>query len=298
MKIKALVVSAEKATANNGSEYLRIRFCVENQERASVLFSDNLPDLEAINGVVCELEMTKSNYRGKSSDKITSITPTADDPAPYVRRTEINVGAVSALFLDELKDDPEMLKIVQAVFANKKVLERFVSWPGAKEVHHAYMGGLIEHTYGMLEMAKAAMANDPANKGLDRGVVLASVILHDIGKIMEIDFKPGAAPQRANVGILIGHISLADEFLCKVCNDNGIPTRQGRALHLRHCILAHHGKREWGSPVVPATREAVLVHQLDMLQSRGQMAMETIGNIEPGTRAEYNKQMDVEMVKF
>jgi 3'-5' exoribonuclease len=95
----------------------------------------------------------------------------------------------------------------------------------------------------------------------------------------------------------MGHIAIADEMIVSACIKLGIPTTKGDILNMRHCILSHHGRKEWGSPVVPATREAILIHQLDMIQSRGQMALEGTEALEPGKMSSQHKQLEAYLYK-
>lgn len=297
--IKALVLSQETATAKDGGKFTRITYAGADQVSRNSVWFDGGSAPADLAGRVCTLKLEPSTYRGAPSDKVESCEPTTDDPTPYVRRTALNVDESLAWLRSEFSGDEEMLRILDAaLFKNEQICKRFRDWPASKEVHHAFAGGLIEHTTCMVRIAKAVMACDVAAHGLDEGVVKASVVLHDVGKVVELDFKPGAPPQRSTAGLLLGHISVGDEFLCKVCAGLGLKTREGRVLAVRHCILSHHGTKEWGSPVVPATREAVLVHQLDMIQSRNEIANETCRNVPPGGRSQYNKQLGTEMHVF
>lgn len=284
--IKALVLGTERTRAQNGSSYLKVKFIGADKIEKSSVFFDNGSMTDDISSKVCLLELEDSTYKGKPSDKIASIDTTEDDVTPYVRTTILDINDTVAKLRNSLSGDPEMLKIADAaLFKNEGVLAKFKAWPAAKEMHHAYQGGLLEHTFCMVRVAEEIMDNDLGNQGCDRGVVIAAILFHDIGKIVEIDFKPGTYPQRSMVGTLLGHISVSDELLCKTCNALGLKTREGRILNLRHCVLAHHGTKEWGSPVTPATREANLVHQVDMVQSRGQIGFEVSRGLEPGETA-------------
>lgn len=294
--IKALIVGTERTMAANGSSYLKVRYSGADRIEKSSVFFDNGSLTAEIAGKVCMLEIEDSQYKGKPSTKIVSIDTTEEDPTPYVRTTILNTDDTLGKMRNALSGDAEMLKIADAaLFKNEGVLAKFKIWPAAKEMHHSYQGGLLEHTYCMMRLAESIIDNDLANQGCDRGVVLTAILFHDIGKIVELDFKPGSAPQRSTAGTLLGHISVGDELLCQTCKSLGLKTREGRVLNLRHCILSHHGTKEWGSPVTPATREANLVHQIDMVQSRGQIAFEITRSLEPGVTT-YSKTFEGEFL--
>ncbi len=134
--------------------------------------------------------------------------------------------------------------------------------PAAKTVHHAYRGGLLEHTVSMAELAQKAADHFPE---LDRDLLLLGVLFHDLGKLREL----GAMPNNDYTleGQLIGHVVLGLEMLRQCCAAvPGFPA--GLERHLAHLILAHQGRREYGSPVEPMTAEALVLHAIDDLDAK------------------------------
>lgn len=134
--------------------------------------------------------------------------------------------------------------------------------PAAKTIHHAYRGGLLEHTVMMAELALASCAQYP---DVDRDAVLIGVLFHDLGKIAEI------GPMPANTytlpGHLVGHVVLGRDMLRACCDAvDGFPAEL--QLHLEHLVLSHHGRREYGSPVPPSTLEAFVLHFVDDFDSK------------------------------
>lgn len=133
----------------------------------------------------------------------------------------------------------------------------------AKSNHHNFKGGLALHTYEMLQMYSSIQEALPFST--DPFVVTVSILYHDWGKTQEytvgdsIDYTPAITLQ--------GHPFLSAEHVKQALSSFGIPS--STVQHIQHCILAHHGRLEWGSPVVPATQEAFLVHHLDMLSGHG-----------------------------
>jgi 3'-5' exoribonuclease len=297
--MQALIISAEKAQAKNGSEYLRVRFSDEKRtEHSAVLFSDMNP--EGIKGTVCELTVRS----GTPTDKIEALKVLdGEDPSLYVRKTLLDVDKMLAELQAVTRGDgidPDLTKIVDKVlFSVQQRVERFKTWPAAAHAHHGFQGGLIEHTWGMMQSALAVAKLDPASKGLNIGVVACSIALHDIGKIWAYSFSTGAATEHTLLHHSLGHICIADEQVVRACAELGIPSNRGNVLNMRHCILAHHGKLEWGSPIVPATREAVFVHQIDMLQSRAEMALEGTEGLELGKASSIkHRQLEAWLAKI
>jgi 3'-5' exoribonuclease len=143
---------------------------------------------------------------------------------------------------------------------------QFLEWPGAVFYHHAYAGGLLEHT---LSVTRHALRSLEVYPGLNSDLVLAGAILHDLGKIKEYTGPP--CPQRSVPGELVGHIVLGWEMVREEALALNFPDEQ-LLLSLEHIIIAHHGAVEFGSPVLPRTPEALLVYYLDEIDAKLHMA--------------------------
>ncbi len=158
--------------------------------------------------------------------------------------------------------DPAIRSLLQEIF-QEKTLEDFIHSPAAKKMHHAYIGGLAEHTLSIIGMVHKTADHYPI---LDRDLLVAGALLHDIAKIREFDF---ARPpfDYTDQGRLIGHLVLGAEMVRKAAeNVAGITTEQ--VDQITHLILSHHGQLEFGSPVLPMTPEAMLLHHLDDMDAK------------------------------
>ena len=134
--------------------------------------------------------------------------------------------------------------------------------PAAKTMHHAYRGGLLEHVVSMLELAVEVCDH---YGDADREIVLLGILFHDLGKIVELGAMP--ANDYTPAGRFVGHVVIGRDLLREACAEVGeIPA--DLQLHLEHVVLSHQGRREWGSPVEPMTREALIVHFVDDLDSK------------------------------
>ena len=135
--------------------------------------------------------------------------------------------------------------------------------------HHARRGGLLEHTSQML---RCAVALAPLYPEVTPDLLYAGVILHDFGKIVETDYpERGFEAQHRCAGELLGHIAIELQMIQRAWEEMHGMQYQTLLTHLLHLILSHHGQNEWGSPVEPKTPEAVLLHQIDMIDSRIEM---------------------------
>lgn len=154
----------------------------------------------------------------------------------------------------------------------------FLRHPGAVWNHHAWIGGLAEHT---LEVAELADMYCQRNRGVDRDILLAAALLHDIGKVNEIETDSLGLPLGFTAeGKLLRHIYLGMEHVEQACRQVGASTET--ALIIKHCILSHHGQPEWGSPVEPMMMEAELLHYLDNISAKTDMFSRESERTAPG----------------
>src|SRR5580658_6761567 len=152
--------------------------------------------------------------------------------------------------------------LLEAFLNDPDIAERYRRAPAAKSIHHAFLGGLLEHVLSLCGLAKLAAAH---YKSVDADLLLTGVVLHDIGKIYELNYERGFS--YSNDGQLLGHITIAVRMLGdKIRSLPDFPPRL-RVL-VEHMILSHHGHLEFGSPKVPQFPEALLLHYLDDLDSK------------------------------
>jgi 3'-5' exoribonuclease len=154
--------------------------------------------------------------------------------------------------------------------------EDILSSPGAQLYHHPYLGGLLEHTWSVARHALRSLSIYP---GLNADLVMAGAILHDLGKVKELAHPQ--APERTPAGHLLGHIVLGWEMVREEARSLEFPNPE-LLLQLEHIILSHHGSQEFGSPVVPLTREAMLVYYLDEIDSKLKMMDQHLESAGPG----------------
>lgn len=152
-------------------------------------------------------------------------------------------------------------KLISDLLADARINAALRVAPAAKAMHHAYAGGLLEHT---LSVAKLCLRIADHYPRLDRQTLFAGAICHDLGKIWEL--SSGLAIDYTQAGRLIGHISLFLEHLAPFLRDSGLEPEL--AEHLQHLILSHHGSHEFGSPRLPATAEALALHYADNLDAK------------------------------
>jgi 3'-5' exoribonuclease len=158
--------------------------------------------------------------------------------------------------------NPFLKKLLESIFADEKIAMQFRTAPAAKTVHHAWVGGLIEHVLSLAQLAKFTGAH---YANIDMDLLLSGVFLHDIGKITELTYARSLG--YSDEGQLIGHIVIGVQMVDeKIRQIPDFPVKL-RDL-LLHMILSHHGQMDFGSPKVPVFPEAMLLHLLDNMDSK------------------------------
>ncbi|MBX9585371.1 MAG: HD domain-containing protein [Gemmataceae bacterium] len=163
--------------------------------------------------------------------------------------------------------NPHLKALAECFLSDDAFSRAFVTCPAGVKLHHATVGGLLEHTVSMMD---AADRLHPLYPWVDRDLLLMGVFLHDAGKVRELTYT--RAFGYSDEGQLVGHLAIGLELLtemaAKVPDLTGEPVPRELLLRLRHMILSHHGTLEWGSPRLPMTPEAVLLHLIDSVDTR------------------------------
>lgn len=158
--------------------------------------------------------------------------------------------------------NPWLRQLVTGIVEDPAIAPRLKRAPAAKSMHHAYLGGLLEHVVSLCGLCRAVAARYPE---VDADLLLAGAILHDIGKLDELTYE--RAFEYSTEGQLLGHILLEYEQVSKRMDAITAFPRELKTL-VQHLLISHHGKYEFGSPKLPMFREAVLLHYLDDLDSK------------------------------
>lgn len=153
-------------------------------------------------------------------------------------------------------------------FCFEKVKDKMHSSPAAKTHHHAYYGGLAYHIVRMLELSEFICQQRPF---LNSDLLKAGVVLHDIAKPVEMISEYGMVIDYSDHGKLLGHISMASNWITEAAIKLGIDLESNIVLALNHLVLSHHNIGEWGSPVQPQLPEAVALHYIDAMDAKLQM---------------------------
>lgn len=186
------------------------------------------------------------------------------DLADFLPHTKEDIGKLWAQLLEHANSiaDPWLQKLVSTIIADPAIAERYKRAPAAKVMHHAYLGGLLEHVISLCGLARHAAAHYPE---LNLDLLLTAAILHDVGKLDELCYD--RAIGYTVEGQLLGHIIMELDTVNKVMDRiEGFPARLKTVV--QHLLISHHGEYEFGSPKLPMIREALVFHYLDDLDSK------------------------------
>lgn len=211
------------------------------------------------------------------------------DPMDYIPCSQKDMNAM----YDELMKykssikNPFIKKLLDEIFLkNPNVSKRFKTHSAAKNIHHGYMGGLLEHTLSVTQICDF-MA--PRYKYVNRDILIASAMLHDVGKTVELSEFP--MNDYTDDGQLLGHLIIGSEMIRDAAQKiEGFPLQLESLL--KHCMLSHHGEYEYGSPKLPKTIEAFILHCADDMDAKVKVIEEMLeGDDTQGSWAGYQKML-------
>jgi len=209
-------------------------------------------------------------------NRITDLDQDLIDLSEYVMASPVEIGELKARiggYITSLTN-PVLSALVKGMF--ERVGKAFYDYPAASRIHHSYLGGLAEHTLGMADLAET-MAGQYAI--LNRDLLIAGVLVHDLGKTAELG---GLVSNEYTLeGKLIGHISICHGWLMETAAALNLTDRE-ETLLLRHMILSHHGKHEFGSPVLPEIPEAEALNLIDNMDARMNTLKKAMETVKPG----------------
>jgi len=194
-------------------------------------------------------------------------------PVTY-RDTDELLGYVE-YFIAEVRDR-DYGRLLEAFFNDREFRGRFCLAPGDLRTHHAYLGGLIEHTVSVVTLCQHVCVQHPR---LDADLLVSAALLHDIGKVEQFNVTGEIAC--SNEGILLGHVIIGEEMIRERIRSLGGISAE-KESRLLHAVISHHGELEWGAPKRPQSAEALVLHHIDNLDARVKGFLEVVhgkGNV-------------------
>jgi 3'-5' exoribonuclease len=266
--------SRDLRSARTGEPYLSLELGDRSGRMPAVMFRPGSIEESLPVGSVVHLRGFVSTFRNVRRVTVEALRPAAafepgDFLATGTRDREELLAELRGL-VRRIRDT-RLRAVVRAVFGAPGFIERFAGCPGAAGRHHAYVGGLMEHTIAVANLCVGLAAAYPQ---ADADLLLAAALLHDVGKTEEL--TSDTSFELTEAGHLIGHVVLGERMIARAIDSLTRPPAPGVSMRLTHAVLAHHGEREWGAPQCPCTIEALLLHHADHTDAQAAAYLEAV----------------------
>ena len=290
-----LVRNKDLRTTKSGGLYVSCTLCDKTGVIPARLWqaSESIYNSIPVDGFL-HVKGRTEDYRGNLQLVIDACRPYSAEKVDLVDFLPVTTGDVEKMWselLEILRDvrNKHLRLLIKKFVEDRDLVAAFKRAPAAMQMHHPFIGGLLEHT---LDVARAAKALLPLYPQVNADLVLAGVFLHDIGKSAEL--SAGTSINYTDRGQLVGHITIAAIWIAEkaaaVAAETDEPVPQKIINLLQHIILSHHGVYEFGSPKLPAIPEAFFIHYLDNLDAKMFMTTNAIEN-DPDQQASFTSYM-------
>ncbi len=259
----------------DGKPYYKLVLADKTGEIKAQIWSDNIKNVgkQALKiGGVMMIDALVEDYRGVLQLNIVKAEKVEENKLnDYMESSDFDLDDLWQNLVDHIKTvKNEKLQNFLTTFINDtEIGPKFKIYPAAEYVHHAFRGGLLEHTVEMLDMTTPLRKY---YKEANFDYVVAGIIMHDSGKLLELE-PVGLVTQRTKEGLLIGHLIKSYELLMAKGKDL---LDDEQLINLKHIILSHHGYLEFGSPILPSTIEANIVTYVDQMSSKTRIFQKVI----------------------
>lgn len=272
------ISEVSKAEDKFGKAYLKIIFADKTGKVEGKIWNDKLIKIDSkicVPGNVVLVSAKVEDFKGKLQLNIQDLLRADENKLDdFIETSEFDAEEM----MNELMEYVQKIKhnslrsILEEMFKDVEFSRSYKFWPAAKSVHHDFRSGLLQHVLEMLNIAYSMQRFYPK---VNYDILTAGIILHDIGKFEEFNVQ-GIGTEYSKKGILIGHIPLGSIKFSEYAKGK---LSEDLYYHMIHMILSHHGEVQYGSPVVPATVEAVMLAYIDRLSDKARCAVQAIEDI-------------------
>ena len=272
-------VTAGKTNGNNKTNYLTITLQDKTGAIDAKLWNAKPEQMTSLKiGCVVEVKGDVIKYGEDLQlkvEKIDIISTEQSDQLLFLKSAPYSIEELHqkiTYYLNKIQDST-IHQITKALY--EEHYEKMIVYPAASRNHHEFVSGLAYHTVSMLQMAEG-IAN--IHSSLNTDYLYSGILLHDLGKIVELSGP--VVPEYTLAGKLLGHISISQSMIASKAKELNLDNES--VIILQHLILSHHGKLEFGSPMLPIIKEAEVIYLIDNLDARINMIDKALENVEPG----------------
>jgi 3'-5' exoribonuclease len=260
------VRSRDLRAARTGDAYLVLEFSDRTGSIPGVMFRPGPDEWSLPLGAVARVRGTVTTYRGTKRISVESLKPSADydrdDMMPSGARSQEELGRAFDALVGGIQDRG-LRAVLGEVFDVDGFMDRFAAAAGARSRHHAYTGGLLEHSVSVASLCRVLATR---YDGLDADLLVTAALLHDVGKVDEL--RCDVSLDYTDAGRLLGHVVIGERMVSRAIERVGGAMEPGAAMRLIHLMISHHGEPEWGAPARPVLLEAVVLHHADYLDAQ------------------------------
>jgi len=262
-----LLSAKEARTTKAGKPYFKLKLSDRTGSVDCMVWETEIMDAAINTGALILVAARVTEYQGRpqlEATKISAASPGSADAQDFLPSTYRDIDELKGFLqfhIDSVRDR-DFSSLLQAILGDSAFLEIFATAPAAKLYHHAYLGGLLEHTVAVVEMCEFV---GQQYGRIDRDLLLTAALLHDVGKTQELTFETNI--DFTDAGRLLGHVTQGVTLISEKANVlEDFPDT--KLQQLLHCVVSHHGELEWGSPKRPKTIEALILHHVDNLDAK------------------------------
>lgn len=288
--VEGIILSVEEKVTKVNDSYLKIGFGDGDQKISVKKWNSSLKDFPFKKGSVVFMTLRADSYDGGVSYSARDeIVESHSDPGQFIATAPVPPEAMFNFLLKTGERCGPYAGVVTKILTDCK--SKLLVWSGGKKIHHNLRGGLLYHMYRMTKCA-AYIANVynkcpsmlPGCRDINTELLVAGTILHDIGKLEEMETDSVGEADYTPKGAMMGHLFIGAEIVGRYARS--LKLDEESTMLLQHMILSHHGLYEYQTVAVPAIPEAVILHSLDMMDSRLYQFEAVAADLEPGTMSE------------
>lgn len=258
--------SKEMRAARSGEAYLTLELADRTGRIGGVMFRPDRESAAVPAGTIVRVRGVVTSYRGVLRVSAELLRPTTAFDASEIlpcgtRDVEELIGELRSLVRSV--HTPALKAILRSIFGDAAFMASFKTCPASQSYHHAYLGGLLEHTVSVGSLCRSLVDLYPH---ADHDLLLTAALLHDIGKVDELAFDTDI--RYTDQGRMIGHLLLGERRVQRAVEALGERVPADLSMRLSHVLLSHHGELEWGSPKRPCVLEALMLHHADNLDAK------------------------------
>lgn len=288
--VECIITKVEEKETKSGGTYVNIAVSDGESQAVAKVWNESAATFQFQEGSVVFATLRAEEYNGNTTYVVKEITESSADPGMFVIAAPVNAEAMYKFLWKVAGKCGVYAKTVQDILKDNK--ENLIVWGAGHSMHHNIRGGLLYHTYRMVKTVAyiaSSYNKEPSmykteGKLLNNELLIAGTILHDIGKLWELDTNSLGESEYTPKGVMMGHLYLGAEAVGKYGRANKLDEED--LMLLQHMILSHHGQYEYQTVAIPAIPEAVILHHIDMIDSKLYQMEVKKNDVQPGALSE------------